>query len=127
MNRHLRMLIAGGLALGLGAGAAQAQVFPVDTVLNNGPTDRRINLVFLAEGYTAAEMGKFGTDVQNVLNGLFNVTPYQQYKSLYNAFAVQVPSNVSGTVRSSRTANFPPMAHTDVGAVSPVSQRMASR
>jgi len=97
MNRHLRMLMAGGLALGLGTGAAQAQVFPVDTVLNNGPTDRRINLVFLAEGYTAAEMGKFGTDVQNVLNGLFNVTPYRQYQSLFNAYAVQVPSNESGT------------------------------
>jgi hypothetical protein len=91
-------LVAGALAATLfWCAAAAAQVFPVQPVVVNGPTDQRINLVFLAEGYTAGEMTKFGADVQNALTGLFNTPPYREYAGYFNAYAVEVASNQSGT------------------------------
>jgi hypothetical protein len=63
----------------------------------NGPHDRRINIVFLAEGYTSMEMSKFGVDVQRALTGLFNTPPYREYESYFNVYAIEVPSNESGT------------------------------
>jgi hypothetical protein len=74
----------------------RAQTFPVNPVVVTGPTSERINLIFLAEGYTAGEMGKFELDVQKALTGLFNTPPYHEYESFFNVYAVEVVSNESG-------------------------------
>ncbi len=76
---------------------ALGQLFPVDTLLDNGPPADRINLVFLAEGYRSTEMADFHTDVQGILNGLLAASPLSSYQAYFNAYAVQVPSVESGT------------------------------
>jgi hypothetical protein len=81
----------------VGAGGAGAQTFPVQPVVVNAPPDQRINLVFLAEGYTAGEMSKFEQDIQTALIGLFNTPPYRDYADYFNVYAVEVVSNESGT------------------------------
>jgi hypothetical protein len=79
------------------AGTAFGQIFPVRDISVTGPNDKRINIVFLSEGYTAGEMGKFATDIDVALLGLFATAPYKQYRSYFNVYAVEVPSNESGT------------------------------
>jgi len=64
-----------------------AQIFPVDTLLKNGPIEKQINLVFLSDGYQPDEMTKYISDVDYLVNAMFNQTPFKQYKSYFNVFA----------------------------------------
>jgi len=73
------------------------QVFDVVTLMNNGSNDKRINFVYLGDGYTSSEQANFLTDTQNIINAQFNFTPYKEYKNFFNAYAVKVISNESGT------------------------------
>ena len=73
-----------------------AQVFPVDTIIKTGPLDKRLNLVYLADGYLASEQAKFITDVVAMNDKLFNTVPFKEYKNYFNVFAVKVVSNESG-------------------------------
>jgi len=79
------------------AGTALAQVSTLFTVENNGSRAQRINLVFLSEGYTAADMPNFATHVNNARNYLFTREPWQQYRSYCNVFRIEIASNQSGT------------------------------
>jgi hypothetical protein len=72
------------------------QTFQVDTLLKNGPINKTLNIVFLGDGYTASEQNKFIADVQAVLPTLFGVSPFKEYKSYFNVFAVRVISAQSG-------------------------------
>jgi hypothetical protein len=65
-------------------------------ILSNGPADRRINIVFLSEGYTQNELGKYILDANALLNYLLRVSPYRAYPNVFNAFAISVASNESG-------------------------------
>ena len=85
--------------------AAHAQTFAVDTVLKNGPIADRINLVFLGDGYTAGEQGKFITDVQDILDEMFSQLPFKPYKSYFNAYAIQVISEQSGANHPKNTSD----------------------
>lgn len=80
------------------------QRFPVTTFQELGPRGTQINVVFLAEGYRQSEMGKFRTDVQAATDALFNMSPYKEYKNLFNVYGIEVPSNQSGTDHP-KTAN----------------------
>jgi hypothetical protein len=84
------------LCTGLTAPVA-AQTFPVDTLVKTGPLDRRINLVFIPDGYQAAEMPLFLARVNQTLAGLFAESPFREYQPYFNAFAIRVPSQQSGS------------------------------
>lgn len=75
---------------------AYAQVFDVETILNSGDDDKRINIVILADGYQQAELAQFIADATNITNELFSQSPYAEYKSYFNVYAIKVPSNESG-------------------------------
>ncbi|CAM5307064.1 M64 family metallopeptidase [Streptomyces tanashiensis] len=68
-------------------------VVPVQTT---GPADRRFNLVFMGDGYTAAEMPAFRADLERHLNTLWSIEPFASYRSYVNVWAVEVPSAESG-------------------------------
>ena len=86
------------------AGQAQTRVFPVDTLIKNGPLNRRINLVFVGDGYQSTEMAKFRSDVDQMVADLFRTEPFNQYQRYFNVFAIRVPSVQSGTTHP-RTAS----------------------
>ncbi len=67
------------------------------TVQDNGPRALRINIVFLSEGYTAADMPNFATHVNSAINFLFSKEPWQQYRSYCNVYRIEIASNQSGT------------------------------
>ncbi|MCC2548022.1 M64 family metallo-endopeptidase [Hymenobacter sp. BT175] len=79
---------------------SQAQQFPVDTLMNNGPMRRQINLVFLADGYQASEQAQFIVDATRVMNDMFSQTPFREYRSYFNVYAVRVPSAQSGATHA---------------------------
>ncbi|MHA4773989.1 M64 family metallopeptidase [Streptomyces sp. MSC1_001] len=68
-------------------------VVPVQTT---GPADRRFNLVFMGDGYTAAEMPLFRADLERHLNTLWSIEPFASYRSYVNVWAVEAPSAESG-------------------------------
>jgi hypothetical protein len=73
-----------------------AQTATLFTVQDNGPRGERINLVFLSEGYTTADMPNFATHVQNAVNFLFTKEPWAQYRSYCNVYRIEIASNESG-------------------------------
>lgn len=73
-----------------------AQVFPVDTLIKNGPPSQRINIVFLSDGYQAAQLPQFVNDARTMANYLFTQSPFREYRSYFNVFAVRVPSVDAG-------------------------------
>jgi hypothetical protein len=73
------------------------QAFPVTEIVVNGAPDKRINIVFLSEGYTIYEIGKFHEDVSRVVDSMASETPYAEYFSYFNVYAIDVPSIESGT------------------------------
>jgi hypothetical protein len=85
------------------ATAARAQTFPVDTLVKTGPLTKRINLVFVPDGYQASEMALFRTRATQVINSLFAQSPFLEYRAYFNAFAIEVPSAQSGSTHP-RTA-----------------------
>lgn len=72
------------------------QVFDTIVLHSSGPTDKRINLVIMGDGYTVADQGKFVTDATGLKNYLFTIPPYSNYKEYFNIIAIKVISNESG-------------------------------
>jgi len=72
------------------------QVASVTTLLDNGPSSRRIDLVFVGDGYTAANLPAYGTHVLSALNALLAQEPFATYSTFFNVHRVDVISNESG-------------------------------
>ena len=73
-----------------------AQTSTLFTVQDNGPRSERINIVFLSEGYTVADMPKFANHVSSAINFLFTKEPWAQYRSYCNVYRIEIASNQSG-------------------------------
>lgn len=65
-------------------------------VRKSGPPSERVDLVFLAEGYTAEEKDKFENDVRRFSGYLFDVEPYKSNQDKFNIYGVFRPSAESG-------------------------------
>ncbi|MBU6157993.1 MAG: T9SS type A sorting domain-containing protein [Bacteroidetes bacterium] len=89
----------------------------MDTILLNGPVDKRINMVYLGDGYTQNEMTKFVSDVNKSLSLLFETFPLNRYRNYFNVFAIEVVSPQSG-IKHPRTAGDCPVA-SEHGAINP--------
>lgn len=76
--------------------ALNAQVFPVETVLDNGLATKRIKYVFLSDGYLSSELPTFVTQVNAFKDNVFTQTPFKEYKNFFNFYAIKVPSTESG-------------------------------
>ena len=108
MNRgRISGILASIVCMLLLSSAAHAEVFPVNDLLITGSTDRRVNIVFLSEGYMNIEMGQFELDVLQVLDGLFLESPYNEYQNFFNVYSVEVPSQQSGTDHPGTAADCP--------------------
>lgn len=62
-----------------------------------GNPNECVDLAFIAEGYTASEMGKFRDDVRKMTAVLFAEPPFSDYKDKINIWAVETVSQDSGT------------------------------
>jgi IgA Peptidase M64/Secretion system C-terminal sorting domain len=73
-----------------------AQVFPVETIVDNGLPAKRVKFVFLSDGYTSAQLPNFVTRVTDFKNNLFGQPPFNNYQNFFNLYAIKVPSVQSG-------------------------------
>ena len=71
--------------------------YPVTEILNNGAPAQKVDLVFVAEGYTVDEMEKFRKDAARFTDYLFKTKPFSDRKGDFNVWAVECPSEESGT------------------------------
>jgi hypothetical protein len=91
----IRALVA---AAGLAA-AALAQAPVVTTVINNGPTSSRYDMVILGDGYQAAQQALFDQHVNTFLTALFQRAPYNVFAPYFNVHTVFRASVDSGADR----------------------------
>jgi hypothetical protein len=71
------------------------------TILENGPPATKVDLLFLGDGYTAAEMDKWHRDARRMADLLFAVSPFRERKADFNVRAIDTPSEESGVARPS--------------------------
>ena len=83
------------------AGSALAQTPTVRTVLDNGPSATRYDMVILADGYQAAEEGRFNQDVLTFLTGLCQKEPFSTFSLYFNVQWSEPRLNLSGEFFSS--------------------------
>lgn len=67
-----------------------------ETIVDSGPSDNRIDLVFVGDGYRADQLGTYQAHVNNAMDDLFAVEPFATYASFFNIHRVDVTSNESG-------------------------------
>lgn len=65
-------------------------------LLQSGTPEQKIDVVILAEGYTAAEAGLFYEDAQVAMEAILAHQPFGRYKDCFNFVAVALESNDSG-------------------------------
>ena len=65
-------------------------------IMNGGSPEECIDVVIVAEGYTAAEMEIFYADAQEAVNALLSHEPFGTYKDRFNFVAVALESQDSG-------------------------------
>ena len=64
---------------------------------NTGPPAERVDVVFLAEGYTSDEFEKLRADVQRMTEFMFSQAPYKDLNDRFNIRGVFRPSAEQGT------------------------------
>lgn len=76
--------------------------YPVTTIQSKGEAAEKIDLVFVPEGYTAEEQSKFEADARRFTEALFRTPPFDRYSEAFNVYAVNLPSEESGTDSSGK-------------------------
>ena len=68
----------------------------VETIIDNGPPENRIDVVFIGDGYTADQLDLYAAHVETAVTGLFSQQPLAAYARYFNVHRVDVISNESG-------------------------------
>lgn len=71
--------------------------FKTSKVYYSGDPTKKLDIVFLPEGYAANEMEKFRKDVERFKGYLLECSPYKENKDKINIWSVEAPSEESGT------------------------------
>jgi hypothetical protein len=70
------------------------------TLLNNGPSSNRVDILFMGDGYTAADIaaGTYRSHVESMVKHLFadGQDPYPRYRNFFNVHMLEVVSSESG-------------------------------
>ncbi len=75
----------------------QEEKFPVLKIHFKGDPHKKLDVVFLPEGYTKNEMEEFRKDCKKFANYFFEYSPFKENEEKINIWAVLAPSEQSGT------------------------------
>lgn len=67
----------------------------------NGEPAKKVDLLILGDGYTAAERGKFEADARRLIAQLFATSPFQERRRDFNVWGLCPPAHESGISRPS--------------------------
>jgi hypothetical protein len=70
-------------------------------IRHNGDPARKVDLLLLGDGYTAAQMDKFRADAKRLADRLFSVSPFKERASDFNVWALAAPVPEAGVSRPS--------------------------
>ena len=63
---------------------------------DSGNPENKVDIAFIAEGYTPKEMPKFLADAKRIGEYFLSMKPYSEYQDRFNFYAVEAPSDESG-------------------------------
>ena len=66
-------------------------------VMISGEPAKKVDIVFIPDGYTSEEMDKFKLDCNRFTGYLFRSTPFKENKNKFNIWGIMAPSEDSGT------------------------------
>ena len=66
------------------------------TLIENGDSHNRVDIVILGDGYSFDEIDLFTEDALNLTEGMFEQQPFQEYYHYFNIHSVEVTSKDSG-------------------------------
>jgi hypothetical protein len=70
--------------------------FKVVPLVNNGPSQEKVDLLVLGDGYTTDEIQKFRKDAGHFADVLFSTSPFKERKTDFNVWTIEVESKESG-------------------------------
>lgn len=65
-------------------------------LMNNGPSEKKVDIVVLGDGYSHEQMPKFASDVKRLTEELFKVEPFKSRRSDFNVWVVETPCEKPG-------------------------------
>lgn len=68
----------------------------IQKIIDGGDQANRIDVVFMGDGYTAAEHDQFFDDIRRLTDDMFNGDTFRSYLPLFNIWAVYIESVESG-------------------------------
>ena len=71
------------------------------TIFENGPPEKKIDLLILGDGYTAQQLPAFHEDARRLVEVLFSTPPFRERRKDFNVRAIDTPSEDSGVSRPS--------------------------
>ncbi|MFP4557378.1 MAG: M64 family metallopeptidase [Bacteroidales bacterium] len=83
----------------------------VTEIINNGHFNKKLDIAFIAEGYTTEQMEKFRSDVERLSSFLISQKPFDKHKNNINIWAIESvskdegPSNPKGGVWNNTSAS----------------------
>lgn len=83
---------------------APTKVIPIRV---SGPSEQKVDLLIMGDGYTAADMKKFERDARKLSDHLFQVSPFRERAKDFNVWAMAVPTPKSGVSRPSTGVYHP--------------------
>ena len=70
--------------------------YPYVKFRDSGAPENKVDIAFIAEGYTQDQMEKFLKDAKRIADYFLSVDPYSEYKDNINFYAIESPSEESG-------------------------------
>jgi hypothetical protein len=71
----------------------------VDVISENGPADKKVDIVILGDGYSGTEMDKFRKDATRLAGFLLKAEPFKSRANDFNIRAIETPSETSGVTK----------------------------
>ncbi|MEK7469335.1 MAG: M64 family metallopeptidase [Planctomycetota bacterium] len=101
-SRRKFLKVAGGIVVAYTVLGSLDDVFAdpevkVETVVNNGPSELRYDLVWMPEGYTVKEQAKFNKDFEAIIKASEKRKFFKEYGNLFNWHRIWVPSENAWT------------------------------
>ncbi len=74
----------------------------VIAIERNGDSAKKVDLLLVGDGYTAAERGKFEADARRLVNVLFATSPFKERRTDFNVWGLVPAARESGVSRPSQ-------------------------
>jgi len=81
--------------------SAPASPGPLLPILKSGPSEQKVDLLILGDGYTAQQRAKFEKDARRLADILFTFSPFKERKADFNVWGLMPAAAESGISRPS--------------------------